>query len=101
MCALTYDVMTSISNLLPLIRTSHTIQGNSSPGEHAKYVWNQFVKESKAKRIDIVAHSYGGVVTVDLVRIAIIVSADDSIFLIHTHIRYRTILMISRAGCIR
>lgn len=43
------------------------LQGSSSPEEHAQYVWKNFVKKSKAKRIDIVAHSYGGVVAAHLV----------------------------------
>ena len=42
-------------------------QENGSPNEHAQYVWKHFVKSAKAKRIYIVAHSFGGVVTVDLV----------------------------------
>ncbi|XP_049765066.1 FAM172 family protein homolog CG10038 [Schistocerca cancellata] len=42
------------------------IKGSRDPKEHADYVWKHYVKESKAKHIAIVAHSYGGVVTVDL-----------------------------------
>lgn len=42
-------------------------QENGSPKEHAQYVWKHFVKNVKAKKIYIVAHSFGGVVTVDLV----------------------------------
>ena len=44
-------------------------QDSSSPQEHAQYVWKKFVEDAKAKRIYIVAHSFGGVVTVDLVSI--------------------------------
>ncbi len=43
------------------------IQESGTPEQHAYYVWQNFVKKSKAQHIDIVAHSYGGVVTVNLV----------------------------------
>lgn len=36
--------------------------------EHTMYVWNHFVKEAKASQVGIVAHSYGGVCTVHLMR---------------------------------
>lgn len=40
---------------------------NSSTGEeHAKYVWDNYIKDTKASKILIVAHSYGGVITVTL-----------------------------------
>ncbi|XP_078313435.1 cotranscriptional regulator ARB2A homolog isoform X1 [Crassostrea virginica] len=42
------------------------IRGSSSPEEHMKTVWQSFVQKSKASYIGIVAHSYGGVVTLDL-----------------------------------
>ena len=35
--------------------------------EHASYVWKHIVEEAKAKEIYIVAHSYGGIVTVHVV----------------------------------
>ena len=53
--------------LLPL-PSIHCLQGSGSPDEHAQYVWDHYVDRSAAKRIDIVAHSYGGCVTVTLVR---------------------------------
>ena len=43
------------------------MQDSGTPEEHASYVWKNYVKKSKAKHVDIVAHSYGGVVTVSLV----------------------------------
>lgn len=43
------------------------IPGSKSPEEHMDTVWNLYVKHSKAKNIFIVAHSYGGVVTIDFV----------------------------------
>ncbi|XP_064389068.1 FAM172 family protein homolog CG10038-like isoform X2 [Halichondria panicea] len=42
------------------------LKESGTPEEHAYYVWQNFVKKSKAQHIDIVAHSYGGVVTVNL-----------------------------------
>ncbi|KPJ11493.1 UPF0528 protein CG10038 [Papilio machaon] len=40
---------------------------NSATGEeHAKYVWDNYIKDTKASKILIVAHSYGGVITVTL-----------------------------------
>ena len=43
------------------------LQGSSTPEEHANYVWKHFISETRATKIDIVAHSYGGVVTTALV----------------------------------
>lgn len=42
------------------------IRCSGSPEEHMECVWENFVKKSKAGAIGIVAHSYGGVVTLDL-----------------------------------
>jgi len=42
------------------------LAGSSTPEEHALTVWNNFVKPSKAEKIVLVAHSYGGVVTMAL-----------------------------------
>lgn len=44
-----------------------SLQGNASPEEHASYVWQHFIQESKAKEVYIVSHSYGGLVTTHLV----------------------------------
>ena len=44
------------------------IRENGSPEEHAIYVWKTLVTQSPAKQVDIIAHSYGGCVTVDLMR---------------------------------
>lgn len=50
------------------MRTScDPLQESGTSEQHAYYVWQNFIKKSKAKNIDIVAHSYGGVVTVSLV----------------------------------
>ena len=56
------------SVLLLHLPSIHCLQGSGSPDEHAQYVWEHYVNRSAAKRIDIVAHSYGGCVTVTLVR---------------------------------
>lgn len=42
------------------------IRCNESPEDHMECVWKNFVQKSKASAIGIVAHSYGGVVTLDL-----------------------------------
>lgn len=42
------------------------IKGSSNPTEHANSVWNDYVKSAKAKHIVVVAHSFGGVCTVEL-----------------------------------
>lgn len=43
-----------------------TIKGSSDPIEHANWVWNNYVKKAKAKKIAVVAHSFGGVCAVEL-----------------------------------
>ncbi|XP_022109971.1 protein FAM172A-like [Acanthaster planci] len=43
-----------------------SIKGSSSPREHGLNVWDSFVADTPAKHVAIVAHSYGGVVTIDL-----------------------------------
>jgi len=46
-----------------------SIPGSENPEDHAVTVWNQLIsRENNIKDIFIVAHSYGGVVTVDLAR---------------------------------
>ncbi|XP_068622505.1 FAM172 family protein homolog CG10038 [Battus philenor] len=42
------------------------IPHNGTGEEHARYVWDNYVKEAKASKILIVAHSYGGILTVTL-----------------------------------
>ncbi|XP_041101221.1 cotranscriptional regulator FAM172A homolog isoform X3 [Polyodon spathula] len=42
------------------------IRENSSPEEHAVYVWDNFISKSSAKNIFFVAHSYGGLSFVEL-----------------------------------
>lgn len=42
------------------------ISNSSTPEKHAFYVWNNYIMKTKAKNIAFIAHSYGGVVTLDL-----------------------------------
>ncbi|KAK3607074.1 hypothetical protein CHS0354_027936 [Potamilus streckersoni] len=44
------------------------IRGNSSPEEHMKTLWTDIVRNRPAKHIAIVAHSYGGVSLLELVK---------------------------------
>ncbi|CAF5166630.1 unnamed protein product, partial [Rotaria magnacalcarata] len=40
--------------------------GSGSPEEHAAYVWQFYVRQCAARRICIMAHSYGGAVVLEL-----------------------------------
>lgn len=42
------------------------IRDNDSPERHARYVWERFVDKTVARHVAIVAHSYGGIVAVNL-----------------------------------
>ncbi|XP_043565292.1 cotranscriptional regulator FAM172A homolog isoform X5 [Chiloscyllium plagiosum] len=42
------------------------IRDNSTPEEHTLYVWDHFISRSSAKNVVFVAHSYGGLVFVEL-----------------------------------
>ncbi|XP_062924541.1 cotranscriptional regulator ARB2A homolog isoform X4 [Mobula hypostoma] len=42
------------------------IRDNSTPEEHAFYVWDHFISRSSAKNVVFVAHSYGGLVFLEL-----------------------------------
>ncbi|GAB6028345.1 hypothetical protein CHUAL_002516 [Chamberlinius hualienensis] len=44
------------------------IRGSEDPSVHVKYVWKHLVKTAAARNIAIIAHSYGGVCTIDLVK---------------------------------
>ncbi|XP_052279420.1 cotranscriptional regulator FAM172A homolog isoform X3 [Dreissena polymorpha] len=44
------------------------IKGHSTPEEHVESMWVELVHKAKAKHIAIVAHSYGGVSTVELAK---------------------------------
>ena len=53
--------------LLCYIINAVLFQNHSEPIEHATTVWETMVQKCPAKHIAIVAHSFGGVVTCDLV----------------------------------
>ncbi|PSN35376.1 UPF0528 protein [Blattella germanica] len=42
------------------------IKGSRNANEHADYVWKHYVKQMNPKHVAIVAHSYGGLITVNL-----------------------------------
>ena len=46
--------------------TGQDIEGSETPERHASTVWGKVVSKSKSENIVIIAHSYGGVVTMDL-----------------------------------
>ncbi len=46
------------------------VQENASPEDHGVYVWDHFIAKAAAKHVAIIAHSYGGIVTTNLVRIS-------------------------------
>lgn len=48
------------------LRGNEKIPQSSTSEEHACYVWKTYILESKAVNIVIVAHSYGGLLTVML-----------------------------------
>jgi len=47
-------------------KTDLSIPDNDDPEKHAHTVWEEIIKPCKAKKIVIISHSYGGVVTMDL-----------------------------------
>nr|XP_026498204.1 FAM172 family protein homolog CG10038 [Vanessa tameamea] len=59
-----YGIMVLNSN--DNYRQDKKIPHTGSSEEHAKYVWEEYIPETKASSIVIVAHSYGGILTVTL-----------------------------------
>ncbi|ESO90049.1 hypothetical protein LOTGIDRAFT_64460, partial [Lottia gigantea] len=60
------------ANFLTILQENKTsllsfFQDNETPEDHGIYVWKNFVRNAKAKNVGIVAHSYGGIVTVEMV----------------------------------
>lgn len=47
-------------------REGTPIRGSESPEQHSTYVWDNLIVKAQARHIAIVAHSYGGVVTMNL-----------------------------------
>ncbi|KJE92635.1 hypothetical protein CAOG_03555 [Capsaspora owczarzaki ATCC 30864] len=68
-----YGVMVLNGNLNaaidPATNRRGYIPGNSSPEDHAVYVWDRFIASAAARHIAIVAHSYGGIVTSNLLAV--------------------------------
>lgn len=64
-----YGIIVANTNInsVKVGKNRRRIRGSESPEDHMDYLWNHFVKPSKAKNIAIVAHSYGGVSTLYLV----------------------------------
>ncbi|KAI8908744.1 Arb2 domain-containing protein [Powellomyces hirtus] len=44
------------------------IRGSANPQQHVEYVWKHLVRKAVSKRIGIVAHSFGGVCTLHLLK---------------------------------
>lgn len=65
-----YEVLIMNTNLNTYTKNGKQkeIKGSGSPLEHAETVWQKLVLGSNPESISIVAHSYGGVVTVDLAK---------------------------------
>jgi len=45
------------------------VQGDVDSTSHALYVWDCMIEPSPASQIAIVAHSYGGVIALDMVNL--------------------------------
>ncbi|XP_070493176.1 FAM172 family protein homolog CG10038 [Chironomus tepperi] len=56
-----YDVI--ITNTNDNYRDNKPIVGSESPEKHANYVWKNYIQPLNPKKIAIVAHSYGGIIT--------------------------------------
>jgi len=63
-----YGVIVMNTNQNTVVRGGGEVEipGSETPLDHGVTVWQRLVKKSKAKDIVIVAHSFGGVVAVDL-----------------------------------
>ncbi|KAK7484589.1 hypothetical protein BaRGS_00024221, partial [Batillaria attramentaria] len=64
-----YEVIVCNPNLnqVPINGKMQNIKGNKTPEEHGQYIWQYFIRPAKAKNVAIVAHSYGGIVTMHMV----------------------------------
>lgn len=65
-----YDIL--ITNTNDNYRNGKSIPSNGSPHAHANYVFNKYLINANPENVAIVAHSFGGAVTVDLVRILLL-----------------------------
>lgn len=59
-------VMNTNDNFRMYGGVKRAIRDSENPEKHGRYVWEWFVEKAAAKHIAIIAHSYGGVVTVNL-----------------------------------
>ncbi|XP_042885363.1 cotranscriptional regulator FAM172A-like [Penaeus japonicus] len=97
-------VMNTNDNYRTYKNGERRIRGSESPEAHATYVWNHYVRNTKAKHIAIVAHSYGGCVTTDLFRRfqrdfqsrVFAVAMTDSVHYISYPKEFRNLIKISR-----
>jgi hypothetical protein len=63
-----WGVVVMNTNMNTGTETGKDIPGSETPEEHADTFWKNVVAKSDAKHIAIIAHSYGGVVTMNLAR---------------------------------
>jgi pimeloyl-ACP methyl ester carboxylesterase len=63
-----WGVVVMNTNMNTAGKTDEDIPGSESPEDHANTVWENIVAKSDAKNIVIIAHSYGGVVAMELAR---------------------------------
>jgi len=63
-----WGVVVMNTNMNTAGKKDEDIPGSESPENHAHTVWENIVAKSEAKNIVIIAHSYGGVVTMELAR---------------------------------
>ena len=61
-------VMNTNRNSVVVNDTVRLVRGSSTAESHGCTVWKDYILASPARRIDIVAHSYGGKVTVEMMR---------------------------------
>merc|ERR1719348_1741061 len=61
-----YGVLVMNTNHNKDAETQERIPDHEDPESHARTVWSSMVSNSKAESIVIIAHSYGGVVVMDL-----------------------------------
>jgi len=63
-----WGVVVMNTNMNTETDTGRDIPGSETPEEHAETVWSEVIAKSEAKNIVIIAHSFGGVVTMNLAR---------------------------------
>ncbi|XP_045606421.1 FAM172 family protein homolog CG10038 isoform X2 [Procambarus clarkii] len=79
------------------------IRGSENPDNHALHVWDNYIRDSKAKHIGIIAHSYGGCVTTNLftrkkdefVKRVFAVAMTDSVHFIPSPVAFKELVKVS------